>query len=76
MVLQPTTWKMGLADKVKLHGNGWHIFLETTAAYSKKRDSAALNALFANLMKIKGMHSVIRNEEFPEIGYPRYEEDL
>lgn len=73
--IYPLVKASGLADKVKLHGGGWNIFLETTTAYSKKHDSAALNTLFAKLMKIKGMHRIVRNEEFHEIGYPHYEED-
>ncbi len=48
---------------------------DRTTAFSKKQDSVALNSLFAKLLKAQGLHRVISNDEFAEMGYPRYEEN-
>ena len=73
--IYPLVKASGLANKIKLHGSGWSIFLETTEAFSKKQDSAALNTLFAKLLKTQGLYRVINNDEFTAMGYPRYEEN-
>src|SRR5690606_18182745 len=42
--IHPVLVESGLAGKVKLHGGGWGIFVETTKDFSPKRDGAALDA--------------------------------
>lgn len=73
--IHPLFVDSGLAGKVKLHGGGWGVFVETTKGFSPKRDGAALDAFFARVLKLEGLQRVVRDDEFPALGYPRYEEN-
>lgn len=72
--IHPVLKASGLSEKIKLHGSGWNIFVETTPAFSAKRDGNALEAFFKEVLKIDGVDRIIRNEEYPALGYPRYED--
>lgn len=72
--IYPVLKASGLEEKVRLHGRGWNVFVETTKDFSAKRDGNALELFFKELLKLEGMNRVIRNEEFVAMGYPRYEE--
>lgn len=72
--IYPLLEKNGLVGKVVVNGRGWNAFLEKTEKFTK-RDNAALESFLKDLLKLDGIHRVIRNEDFPELGFPRYEEN-
>ena len=72
--IHPVLAASGLGGKVRLHGSGWNVFLETTDAFSAKRDGKELESFFKEVLKLEGVHRVIRNNEYNAIGYPRYED--
>lgn len=73
--VHPLLASSGLADRVRLHGGGWTVFLETTADFDARRDGPALESFFTKLLALEGLHRVAGPEDFHALGYPRYEED-
>jgi hypothetical protein len=63
-----------LADRVRLHGSGWSVFVETTDDFDYQQDGPELESFFKDLVRLEGLESIIRPEEFHDLGYPRYEE--
>ena len=72
--LHPALEASGLAGRVRLHGEGWYVFVEKTGDFSEKRDGMALESFFSDILKMEGMEKIIDDEDFNELGYPKYEE--
>ena len=72
--IYPILQASGLADRVKLHGSGWHVFVEKTDDFSEQRDGKALESFFDKILGLEGLERIIRSEEFHALGYPRYGE--
>jgi predicted AlkP superfamily pyrophosphatase or phosphodiesterase len=73
--LHPLLAASGLADRVRLQEGGWTMFLEKRREFDEQRDGAALESFFSEVLKLEGVHRLVRPEAFHELGYPRYEED-
>jgi predicted AlkP superfamily pyrophosphatase or phosphodiesterase len=72
--IHPLLVASGLADRVKLHGSGWHVFVEKTDDFSEQRDAEALELFFEKTMDLGGLERIVRSDEFHALGYPRYGE--
>ena len=73
--LHPLLASSGLADRIRLRGSGWTVFVEKTTAFDAGRDGAALQSLFKKILDLPGLHKIVSSEDFHSLGYPRYEED-
>jgi predicted AlkP superfamily pyrophosphatase or phosphodiesterase len=72
--IHPVLQESGLADRIRLHGSGWRVFVETTDEFDEEQDRSALESFFADILALEGLERVIRPEEFHDLGYPLYEE--
>jgi predicted AlkP superfamily pyrophosphatase or phosphodiesterase len=72
--IHPVLKDSGLADRIRLHGSGWHVMVEKTENFSEQRDGKALKDFFEKTLALEGVERIIKNDEFPGLGYPRYEE--
>jgi predicted AlkP superfamily pyrophosphatase or phosphodiesterase len=73
--IYPVIKESGLEDRINFHGSGWTTFVELTPKFNAQRDGPALEKFFDNLMRVDGVHRIIRPEQFHSLGWPRYEED-
>jgi predicted AlkP superfamily pyrophosphatase or phosphodiesterase len=72
--LHPVLAARGLTERIRLHEGGWTMFLEKTGAFDDARDGAALESFLGEVLKVEGVHRIVRPEEFHDLGFPRYEE--
>ncbi len=72
--IHPVLHAGGLADRVRLHGGGRSVFVETTDDFDQNRDGQQLESFFEDVLHLDGVHRIIRDEDFHALGYPRYEE--
>jgi predicted AlkP superfamily pyrophosphatase or phosphodiesterase len=63
-----------LGNKVRLHPQGWTLFVETTDAFSPEADGPRLARALDEAQKIDGVARVLSSNQFPELGLPTYEE--
>jgi predicted AlkP superfamily pyrophosphatase or phosphodiesterase len=73
--LYPLLAKSGLANRIRLRGSGWTVFLEKAASFDAARDGAGLESLLKQILGLPGLHKIVSSEDFHTLGYPRYEED-
>lgn len=58
---------------VKLHPQGWSLYVERTPAFDA-RDGAALEEAYSKAVALPGVARVVRAPEFHQLGLPTYEE--
>lgn len=63
-----------LKDAVKLHPQGWSLFVEKTPAFDAARHQAALDRAYQRAATIAGVATIIRSAEFHALGIPTYDE--
>jgi predicted AlkP superfamily pyrophosphatase or phosphodiesterase len=73
--IHPVLAASTLADRIRLHGSGWSVFVETTEEFDDERDHASLESFFDDLLFVDGVHRIVRPEDFHALGYPEYEEN-
>jgi arylsulfatase A-like enzyme len=62
------------SEAVKLHAQGWSLYVERTAAFDAARDGAALEAAYSKAVGLPGVARLVRAREFHQIGLPTYDE--
>jgi predicted AlkP superfamily pyrophosphatase or phosphodiesterase len=72
--IYPVLEASGLADRVRLHGSGWSVFVEKTEKFNERKDGWTLESFFDEVLGLEGIARIIRPGEFHELGYPRYDE--
>jgi predicted AlkP superfamily pyrophosphatase or phosphodiesterase len=68
----PVFERHALADRVRLHRDGWFVYVEVL---DPARDEAALAAVFDELLELEGIARILRPADYDALGYPRYEQD-
>ena len=63
-----------LKDAVKLHPQGWSLFVEKTPAFDAARHQAALDRAYQRAATIAGVARIVRSAEFHALGIPTYDE--
>ena len=63
-----------LKDTVKLHPQGWSLFVEKTPAFNAARHQAALDQAYQRAASIAGVAVIVRSAEFHALGIPTYDE--
>jgi predicted AlkP superfamily pyrophosphatase or phosphodiesterase len=74
--IYPLLKQNGLEERMKLRGNKWTTFVELQPSFDQARDGAALEKFFQEVSRLEGVAKVVRPEQFHDLGYPRYEEDV
>ncbi len=64
-----------LGDKVRLHPQGWALFVEKTARFSPEADQPLLVKVLEEVESLEGVQRVLASDQFPELGLPTYEEN-
>lgn len=59
---------------VKLHPQGWSLYVERTSAFDAARDGAALEAAYSKAVGLPGVARLVRAPEFHQLGLPTYQE--
>ena len=59
---------------VKLHPQGWSLYVERTPAFDAARDSAALEAAYSKALALPGVAKLVKSADFHRLGLPTYEE--
>ena len=59
---------------VKLHPQGWSLYVERTPAFDAARDGAALEAAYSKAVALPGVARLVRASEFHQLGLPTYQE--
>jgi arylsulfatase A-like enzyme len=63
-----------LKDAVKLHPQGWSLFVEKTPAFDAARHQAALDRAYQRAATTAGVARIFRSAEFHALGIPTYDE--
>ena len=63
-----------LKDAVKLHPQGWSLFVEKTPAFDPARHQAALDRAYQRAATTAGVARIFRSAEFHALGIPTYDE--
>ena len=63
-----------LKGALKLHPQGWSLFVEKTPAFDAARHQAALDRAYERAATITGVAKVVRSAEFHALGIPTYDE--
>lgn len=66
----------GLGDGVVLHPSGWTLFVELANSFDPGVDTVKLNTFFSELGQLAEVERIVQPEEFHELGYPRYDENI
>src|SRR5262245_18328458 len=74
--LYPLFEEAGLADRVRLHGGDWTLWIELDQKFDRARDIPALEKVFERALKVEGVARIIRPEDLHGLGLPRYEENF
>jgi arylsulfatase A-like enzyme len=59
---------------VKLHPQGWSLYVERTSAFQAATHGPALEAAYARALALPGVARLVRSAEFHGLGLPTYEE--
>ena len=63
-----------LKDAVKVHPQGWSLFVERTSAFDAARHQAALDRAYQRAATTAGVARIFRSAEFHALGIPTYDE--
>jgi predicted AlkP superfamily pyrophosphatase or phosphodiesterase len=63
-----------LKDAVKLHPQGWSLFVEKTPAFNASKHQTALDRAYQRAASIAGVAVIVRSAEFHALGIPTYDE--
>ena len=72
--LAPVFADPALKDAVRLHAQGWSLFVEKTSAFDAARHHAALERAYQRAASIVGVATIVRSVEFHALGIPTYDE--
>lgn len=64
----PVFERHGLADRVRLHHQGWLLYVEIV-------DDAAVESVFDEVLELEGIARILRPADYDALDYPRYEQD-
>jgi predicted AlkP superfamily pyrophosphatase or phosphodiesterase len=73
--LHPLFAAANLLDLLELHPSYWTLFVELTETFDQRRDQAALDRVFEEIRSLDGVFRVLPSGEYPQWGYPRFEDD-
>jgi predicted AlkP superfamily pyrophosphatase or phosphodiesterase len=62
------------AGVVKLHPQGWSVFVERTASFDPSKYGAYLEAAYKAATALPGVSRLVRSNEFHGLGIPTYDE--
>ena len=70
--LAPVLRESTLDGRIRWTADGWYVWGETSPAFQRERDGAALERVLARAAATPGVARVIRPGEFAALGYPEY----
>jgi arylsulfatase A-like enzyme len=73
--LAPLFERAGLQDQIRLHSQGWNLFVELRDDFDPDVDQPKLEDTLQKALEIEGVASMVQPAEFHTLGFPRYEED-
>lgn len=72
--LAPVFADAALRDVVRLHPQGWSLYVERLAGFDPARHQTALDDAYRRTLALPGVARLIRSAEFHAIGLPTYDE--
>lgn len=74
--LHPIFAEAGLADKVTLTASGWSLFVRLLPEFDRVDDQPQLDKALARIRGMPEIERVLASDEYPSIGYPKFEENV
>lgn len=72
--LAPVFADLVKSGAVRLHAQGWSLFVERTPSFDAGADGAALESAYTKALALRGVARLVRSAEFHALGIPTYEE--
>jgi predicted AlkP superfamily pyrophosphatase or phosphodiesterase len=73
--LYPLFEEAGLQERVALHPDKWALHVELKSSFDPRADTERVEGVLKKIARLPGVSRVIRSEEYPLYGLPRYEDD-